>query len=124
VTHLRKMMLEDLQRRNYAETTINSYIRIVEDFSQRFQRPPDCLGPQQIREYQAELFKKRKFAPSTVTVYLAALRFFYTKTLKRGWSVAETPYPKKTHRLPTILSQKEVEQPIHAAPTQGHRICS
>jgi len=45
VTHLRKMMLEDLQRRNYAETTINSYIRIVEDFSQRFQRPPDRLGP-------------------------------------------------------------------------------
>ena len=45
MTHLRKMMLEDLQRRNYAETTINSYIRIVEDFSQRFQRPPDCLAP-------------------------------------------------------------------------------
>jgi integrase/recombinase XerD len=45
VTHLRKMMLEDLQRRNYAETTINSYIRIVEDFSQRFQRPPDRRYP-------------------------------------------------------------------------------
>ena len=45
MTHLRKMMLEELQRRNYAETTISSYIRIVEDFSRRFQRPPDCLGP-------------------------------------------------------------------------------
>jgi hypothetical protein len=33
VTHLRKMMLEELQRRNYAETTIRSYIRTVEDFS-------------------------------------------------------------------------------------------
>ncbi len=91
MTHLRKMMLEELQRRNYAETTISSYIRIVEDFSRRFQRPPDRLGPQQIREYQAELFKKRKLAASTVTVYLAALRFFYTKTLKKGWSAAETP---------------------------------
>jgi integrase/recombinase XerD len=45
MTRLRKMMLEELQRRNYAETTISSYIRIVEDFSRRFQRPPDCLGP-------------------------------------------------------------------------------
>jgi len=26
-------MLEELQRRNYAETTIDSYIRAVEDFS-------------------------------------------------------------------------------------------
>ena len=69
MTHLRKMMLEELQRRNYAETTISSYIRIVEDFSRRFQRPPDCLGPKHIREYQSELFKKRKLAASTVTVY-------------------------------------------------------
>jgi len=36
VTHLRKMMLEELQRRNYAETTINSYLRTVEEFSRRF----------------------------------------------------------------------------------------
>jgi integrase/recombinase XerD len=83
VTHLRKMMLEELQGRNYAETTISSYIRIVEDFSRRFQRPPDRLGPQHIREYQSELFRKRKLAACTVTVYLAALRFFYTKTFKK-----------------------------------------
>ena len=121
MTRLRKMMLEELQRRNYAETTINSYIRIVEDFSQRFQRPPDRLGPQHIREYQAELFKKRKLAASTVTVYLAALRFFYTKTLKRGWSVAETPYPKKAEHVPSILSRQEVERLIAGAGTSFHR---
>ena len=121
MTHLRKMMLDDLQRRNYAETTISSYIRIVEDFSRRFQRPPDRLGPPQIREYQAELFKKRKFAASTVTVYLAALRFFYTKTLKKGWSAAETPYPKSAEHVPSILSQEEVARLIDAARTPFHR---
>jgi len=115
------MMLEDLQRRNYAETTISSYIRIVEDFSRRFQRPPDRLGPPQIREYQAELFKKREFAASTVTVYLAALRFFYTKTLKKGWSAAETPYPKSAEHVPSILSQEEVARLIDAARTPFHR---
>jgi integrase/recombinase XerD len=121
VTHLRKMMLDELQRRNYAETTINSYIRIVEDFSRRFQRRPDRLGPQQICEYQAELFKKRKLAASTVTVYLAALRFFYTKTLKKGWSAAETPYPKRAEHVPSILSQEEVARLIDAARTPFHR---
>jgi len=121
VTHLRKMMLEELQRRNYAETTISSYIRIVEDFSRRFQRPPDCLGPKHIREYQSELFKKRKLAASTVTVYLAALRFFYTKTLKKGWSAAETPYPKRAEHVPSILSQQEVARLIDAADSSFHR---
>jgi integrase len=121
VTHLRKMMLEELQRRNYAETTIRSYIRIVKDFSRRFQRPPDRLGPEHIREYQSELFTKRKFAASTVTVYLAALRFFYTKTLKRVWSTTETPYPKRVSALPAVLSQEEVAQLIDAALTPFHR---
>ena len=121
MTHLRKMMLEELQRRNYAETTISSYIRIVEDFSRRFQRPPDCLGPKHIREYQSELFKKRKLAASTVTVYLAALRFFYGKTLKKSWGAVETPYPKRAEHVPSILSPQEVARLIDAADSSFHR---
>jgi site-specific recombinase XerD len=121
MTHLRKMMLEELQRRNYSENTIRCYIRTVEDFARRFKCPPDRLGPQHIRQYQAELFQKRKLSSGTVVIHLAALRFFYTKTLRRHWSIADTPYPKKTHRLPTILSQEEVAQLIDAASTLFHR---
>ncbi len=36
----------------------------------------------------------------TITQRLAALRFLYIQVLKRGWSVAETPYPKKVLHLP------------------------
>jgi len=121
VTHLRKRMLEELQRLNYSEETIRSYIHAVEDFSRRFNCSPDRLGPRHIREYQAELFHIRKLSSGTVAIRLAALRFFYTKTLKKGWSIAETPYPKKNHRLPTILSQEEVAQLIDAASTLFHR---
>ena len=121
MTHLRKMMLEELQRRNYSAETIRCYIRTVEEFSRRFRCSPDRLGPQQIREYQAELFHKRKLSAGSVTQRLAALRFFYIKTLKRSWSVAETPYPKKVVHLPTILSQEEVARLIDAASTPYHR---
>ena len=33
VTQLRKQMLEELQRRNYSQTTVNSYLKIVESFA-------------------------------------------------------------------------------------------
>jgi len=121
VTHLRKIMLEELQRRNYAQHTIRSYIRTVEDFARHFNCSPDRLGPRHIREYQAELFEKRKLSAGSVAVRLAALRFFYCKTLKRAWSIADTPYPKRNHRLPTILSQEEVAQLIDAACSPFHR---
>ena len=53
MTHLRQMMLEDLQRRNYARTTIKNYLSTVEDFAKHFGRSPDQLGPNEIRSYQA-----------------------------------------------------------------------
>ena len=121
MTQLRKMMLEELQRRNYSQHTTRQYIRTVEDFARRFHCSPDRLGPRHIREYQAELFEKRKLSAASVAVRLAALRFFYCKTLKRAWSIADTPYPKKDHRLPAILSQEEVAQLIAAASTAFHR---
>ena len=122
MTRLRKMMLEELQRLNYAETTIRNYIRTVEDFARRFNCSPDRLGPRHIREYQAELFQKRKLSSNSVVRHLAALRFFYIKTLRRTWSIAETPYPKWIFRLPTILSQEEVAQLIDGARTPYHRV--
>lgn len=67
------------------------------------------------------MFQKRKFSPNTVAQRLAALRFFYTKTLKKAWSIEETPYPKKTLRMPTILSQEEVARLIDAARPPLHR---
>ena len=109
------------QLRNYAQNTIRHYVRTVEDFARRFNCSPDRLGPRHVREYQAELFRKGK-SSGTVTRHLAALRFFYVKTLRRAWSLADTPYPKKTHRLPTVLSREEVTQLLHAARTPGARI--
>ena len=122
MTHLRQIMIEELRRRNFAETTIRSYLHGVEHFSRYFHRPPDQLGPEHIRQYQAMLFTKLKFSPNTVTLRLAALRFFYIHVLKRNWSIAETPYPKKVFHLPEILSQEEVARLIDAAEFPFHRI--
>jgi hypothetical protein len=57
-----------------------------------------------------------------VTQRLAALRFFFVKTLNRPWSANETPYPKKVVRLPAILSQEEIARLIDAAHTPFHRV--
>jgi hypothetical protein len=110
------------RRRNYAQTTIDCYIQTIEDFARYFRRPPDQLTPEHIREYQAYLFRERKLAASTVTQRLAALRFFYTQTIRKAWSVADTPYPKKTRPLPSILSQEEVAHLIDCSQTRFHRM--
>src|SRR5258708_30650238 len=116
------MMLEELQRRNYAQNTIRHYIRTVEDFARRFRCSPDRLGPRQIREYQAELFQKRNLSANSVGQHLSALRFFYIKTLRRTSSLADTPYPRNTRHFPTLLSREELPPLLHAPHTPGDRI--
>jgi integrase len=98
------------------------YIQTIEDFARYFHRPPDQLTAGHIREYQAYLFRERKLAASTVTQRLAALRFFYTQTMKKAWSVADTPYPKKRRPLPGILSPEEVAHLINSSQTRFHRM--
>src|SRR3984893_2145253 len=115
-------MTEELERRNYAPGTIHAYIRTVEHVARHCGCPPDRLGPEHIRQYQAAMFRDWKLAPSTVTQRLAALRFLYIQVLKWGWSIAETPYPKKVLHLPQILSQQEVARLIDATETPFQRI--
>jgi integrase/recombinase XerD len=121
MTRLRQLMLEELERRNYSPQTARSYLREVADFARYFHRPPDQLRPEHIRQYQAHLFRDKKLSPVSVTQHLAALRFFFVKTLNKPWSVGETPYPKVGLRLPAVLSPKEVARLIDSAPTPFYR---
>lgn len=110
MTHLRQIMLEELERRNYAPGNIRIYIRTVEHFAQHFRCSLDKLGLEHIRQCQAAMFRTWKLAPNTVAQRLAALRFLYIQVLKRGWSAAETSFPNKVLHLPDILNQGEVAQ--------------
>ena len=121
VTQLRKMMLEELQRRNYSQTTVNTYLKVVEDFARHFHRPPDELGKEQIRAYQVHLFQERKLGVRTVGLHTAALRFFFCKTLKRMYPVEEVPYPRAPRRLPIILTREEAIRLIESASNLFHR---
>jgi len=115
VPHLRKKMLEELQRRNYSESTIRGYLQAVQQFAVHFGKSPDKLGPDDLRSYQAHLLTERKLAVGSVVARVAALRFFFVRTLKRRDFREELPYPKDHRRLPTVLSLEEVAQLIDAA---------
>jgi site-specific recombinase XerD len=115
------MMLDELQRRNYAHTTAESYVRALRNFAAFYHVPPDRLGPKQIREYQLYLLQKRKLSPGTVQQHMAAMKFFFVHTLKRYFRWEQIPYPKIPKRLPVVLSLEEVRQLIDAASNLFHR---
>jgi integrase/recombinase XerD len=122
VTHLRKAMLEELQRRNLSAITTRIYLHSVEEFAQYFRTPPDRLGLEHIRRYQAHLFTDRKLEAVSVAQQRSALRLFFLKILKRRGRLTTCRFPKRPIRLPEVLSREEVERLIQSAASPLHRI--
>jgi hypothetical protein len=111
------MMLEELERRNYSEETTRRYVRFVERFAQHFGKSPDKLGLDHLRSYEAYLLKQQKLEPGSVENHVAALRFFFVRTLHRNELRQFLPYPKVRRKLPNILSREEVARLIDASRT-------
>ena len=109
MTALRQRMLEDLRIRNYAPTTVECYIRSVAEFAKHFNKPPDQLGPEEIRSWQLFLLNEKRVKLSTYIQAICALRFFYQNTLHRRIEIDRIPLPRYEKKLPVILSKAEVK---------------
>ena len=66
MTPLRQRMIEDMQLRNFATTTQRSYIHYVADFAKHFNRSPQDLDLEAVRQYQLYLAQERKLSPQSI----------------------------------------------------------
>ena len=121
MTELRRKMIEDLRIRNFAPATQREYVRYVARFAQHFGRPPDELGPEEIRAFQLHLLTEAKVSYGVLAQFVSALRFFYRVTLGRPWIIERIPYPKSAKRLPDIPSREEVLRFLESIPNLKHR---
>lgn len=123
MTSLRQRMVEDMQIRNLAVHTQNTYVIQVSMFARHFRRSPELLGPDEIRAYQVYLTNEKKLAISSILIAISALRFLYRVTLKKDWTFEEIiPAPKKPQKLPIVLSPEEVIQFLNCVATIKHRV--
>ena len=84
MTHLRQQMLDELQRRNYSQNTVYTYIHAVEDFAKYFHRSPDAWT----RSHPAvpgSSVSRPQASPGPSQAACAALRFLFVKTLRRPY---------------------------------------
>ncbi len=122
MTPLRQRMVEDMQIRNLSPLTQRAYAEHVSRFARHFGRSPAQLGPEEIHQYLVYLTNDRQLSPSSIIVTVAALRFLYTVTLPRPWSIeAVIPAPKQPQTVPIVLSPAEVVQFLDSVRLPKHR---
>ncbi len=108
--------------RDLARRTVQTYIRWVDQFI-RFHRGasgewrhPRELHEPEVTAFLTHLAVNRRIAESTQNQALAALLFLYRHVLKLPLGDLDAVRAKRPLRLPTVLSQREVQHLIEALP--------
>ena len=104
---LRQRMLDELQLRNMSACTIRAYVGAVERFAEYFNKPPQRLGAEQVREYLLHLIRDKQAPVNTAMVNRAGLGFLYVCTWKQSWFEESIPQPRRPPTLPHVLSAEE-----------------
>ena len=121
MTPLRRRMLEDLKRHNLAERTQQSYLSYITRLARHFGVSPDQLTRQQLDEFQHALIHQG-VGRSTLKGVVAAMRFFYNKTLQRNWQIEPVLVPKPLRQLPEVLTVEEVARLLAAVQPEKVRM--
>lgn len=103
-------MIEEMQRRGFADKTIKEYTSSIRRLADHFGCCPSELTLEQVREYQSLQAKRTDITAAYYNSTVTALRFLYLKTLRRDWSIERLPYGRREHPLPVVLSRQEVFQ--------------
>src|SRR5512134_2535915 len=102
MTPLRKRMVEDMQIRHYAPSTIYNYLRSVTHLSQFHGRSPDRLELEDVRQFLVYLVTDAQVSYGTLRHHVSAIRFLYKITLHKPWGPDEIPYPRREIHRPWV----------------------
>lgn len=120
-TTLRQRMTQDLQLAGLAERTQDAYLRAVRQLAEHFRTPPDRLTEPQLREDFLHLKNDRRFAPASLGIAYAGIKFFYSHTVPRDWPTLKRLRVPGEQRLPDVLSLEEVRRLLAAVRTPHNR---
>lgn len=116
---LHDRMQDDLKLKNYAPGTVEQYLSCARRFVEHFGISPISISEEDVRRYFVTMGEQR--SPATVKMHVAAVRFLYEVTLRKPEHVVGLHFPKVPHRLPDILSLKEVRRLLQAVEPPKYR---
>jgi site-specific recombinase XerD len=116
-------MIEEMQLRGYAQSTIEGYVHAVAQLARHYRRSPDKLEEDEVRRYLLYLKLDKQLARGSFSVVLGGLRFFYHKALGRDWKSLYVAKPRSEKKLPVVLSRDEVWRVLDAVRIDVYRVC-
>ncbi len=103
--------LSALKRQGKSKATIDAYSRAVRRITKHFDRCPDRLSINDLKDYFASLIESHSW--STVKLDRCGLQFFYKHVLGKKWIWVDIVKPPVVRTLPDILTPDEFSRVIN-----------
>lgn len=101
-----EMSFEILQRRNYSEQTMKSYLPVIAEFLEWVNVPPTKIGA---KEFESFLTKQTFNSVSKQNQVISALKFLFEKVLKRSYrGMVDFKRPRGEKKLPRVIDHEEI----------------
>jgi integrase/recombinase XerD len=110
MTPLRQHFIDALQSQGISPHTQDEYVRAVRQLAEFFHRSPDQISDQEILVFLKHRKQRKGLSDGSIMSTLCGLKAFYTKILKRDWTVHwKTPAGLGTSSFPDDLRQRFIE---------------
>jgi integrase len=116
-------MIETMHLRGLSRRTQDSYLSAVNQLARHFNKSPDLLSEDELRQYFLFLIVDRQLAPNTTNVALNAIKFLYIHTLRRPWPLRDLVRPPLPQKLPVVLTPEEIWRIIAQIRRPDYSVC-
>jgi site-specific recombinase XerD len=122
MSKLKEQMKADLQLKGFKPNTQRTYLREVSNFARYFDKSPEELGKEEVKEYLLHLMNDKKLSQGTFKSYVSGIKFLYNTTLNRHEVVEDIKYPKAKIKLDVVLDLSEIEALFSATDNIKHKV--
>ena len=120
MTPLRQRMIRELELQRKSQNTIDAYVLAVSQLARHYNRSPDEISYDEVRDFIHHLIVERKLASASVNQKLAGIRFFFR--LVMGDPTFDLKVQRKSSgRLPEPLGRSEIERMLEVTSNLKHR---
>ncbi len=106
--NLREEMLHYMQLKNYSKRTIDTYLSCILCLSKYYERTPETISSEEVKEYLYHLIQSRKTSISIINQIISAYKVLTVGVLEKEWSPIKLPRPRGEKRLPVVFSKEEI----------------
>ncbi len=116
-----KKLETELKIRGFSKNTIKSYIYNNQKFLEFSGKPFDQISTEDIKSYLAFLISDKGLRPSSVSLALSAIRFYFEEVEKKKLFDDIRP-PKSEKKIPTVLSKQEIRKMFDSIDNPKHKL--